>query len=893
MREQEKTTQSEAIQDKWHSLSIQVVEDALKTSSDGLSPDAVLRRRGVYGRNQLTKQYKDNFVKQTVRQLRNPLVFILILATVITFALQEYLDASVILLAVLVAVIVGVIQEGKASRAFDKLASSQVYRTTVVRQNKKHEIDSSELVPGDVVVLQGGMRVPADIRLFETKKLLINESLLTGEWLAVKKEVNEVSSNAPQIDRTNMAWMGTSASGGFGIGYVVATGNRTSVGKLARSLDMRDQALTPLQQEIASVTQIMLVIVVVLISLIFLLGLTSNIEFEEVLLTAIAIAVASVPEGLPAAVTIILAVGMETLLKRGGLVRNLLAAETLGSTTYVLTDKTGTLTEGKMALTDLIYANQANAASGSWTHDDAMHFLVHIATAAVGAYVDEDENQRTVLRGESMECAVLESALKLGIIKTNQQAVADRIDYLAFTSENRFAAGLMAGAEKNKLCVNGAPELLLKEASFVRTDEGVVEKRQTHTDYFTQSIEKVAKEGKRVMAVTYKEVDYINIPNQKADVLESLIFVGILIFSDPVRSDVAEAITGVKNAGAKVRLVTGDNRETALSIARAVGISRPEDIALTGDEVSELSDDELLETTKTVRVFARILPRQKLRLTRVLQTGGEIVAMTGDGINDAPALQKANIGIAVGSGTEVAKEASDLILVNNSFSTIYAAIEEGRRIIDNLRKIVAYLLSTSLTEAVLIAVALITSGPIPILPVQILWANMIEEGLMSVAFAFEKGGKKSMLRKPQNIREEGILSKHTMVFIAATVILVSAMLLSLYAYLRLIDTPLEELRSVMFLAISVDSLFIAFSFRSLSEPVWATRFKDNKFFFLSFSINCVLLAVVVSVPFLHSFLSYTPLPFELFILPILYGAAAMITVEFSKWLLLTRKANRV
>jgi Ca2+-transporting ATPase len=402
--------------------------------------------------------------------------------------------------------------------------------------------------------------------------------------------------------------------------------------------------------------------------------------------------------------------------------------------------------------------------------------------------------------------------------------------------------------------------------------------------HLLQSIAKCTNQGKRLVAVAYKKVGYDDIPETEPTLLDDLVLAGVLIIDDPVRKGVEKAIAGVQSAGAKVVLITGDNPQTALSIAQEVGIAAVDDAVLTGDDITSLSDEELLVALKKIPVFARVLPKQKMRIAMVLQQAGEIVAMTGDGINDAPALRRANIGVSVGSGTEVAKEASDLVLVNDSFETIYAAIEEGRRITANLQKIVGYLLSTSLTEVALIGTALITSSAVPILPAQILWSNMIEEGLMSVAFAFEKGDKNAMKRKPHDIHEEGLLFGGMLWFMAFVVTVLGMLTVGLYLYVQQLNLPLGQLRSVMFLAVSLDSLFISFAFRLLTVPIWKIPLHTNLFFLGSFILSVCMLLLVMTVPFFQYLLSYTPLPWELMILPLIASVAALVTIELGKFL---------
>jgi len=882
----EHNTNNTAEDRNWHAESYQSVLSMLGSDVDGLTPKEVEERRSAYGANAFSKKKGTTFLQRLIAQCMNPLTLVLLAAAVITFVIGDVVDGSVITFALCIAIFLGLFQEGRASRAFQKLEDSQVHMAFVLREGKRHEILAGELVPGDIVILQSGVQVPADMRLVDAKHLMINEAPLTGEWLAVTKALDALDVGTSLAEQNNLAWKGTFVVDGYGSGVVVATGDNTEVGKLSHELQDVLSVETPLQFEMKRVSRAMFIVIAVLVVAIFALGILRGESVSTMLITAIAIAVASIPEGLPAAVTIVLAVGMEALLRRGGLVRNLLAAETLGSATFVLTDKTGTLTEGRMAVTHIIHSeHEGGLSSEEWKDDVTSRMIFDTALCASDAFMDEiSETLDTyVVRGEPMERAILEAALDIGIAPTGESARAKRSDFLSFSSENRFAAGVFKDEQGFRMCINGAPEYILEAATHVEGARGAVVMTREQRALFAARIEKLTKEGKRVIGVGTRQVSSGTITASGEGLIAGNTFMGLIVFHDPVRKGVSASIEAVQKAGAHVRLVTGDNPETALTIARAVGIARPHDIALTGKDIATLSDSELYTVIKTTPVFARILPRQKMRLAQILQKHGEIVAMTGDGINDAPALQKAHIGIALGSGTEVAKEASDLVLVNDSFEIVQAAIEEGRRIMRNLQKIVGYLLSTSLSELVLIGAALVVGVPMPLVPAQILWANLIEEGLMSVAFAFEPGDKNAMKEKPRDIHTEGILDRHMLSFIALIVVVLSGLLLGLYAFLLAAGLPIDQLRSVMFLAVSIDSLFMAFSFRALSVPLWSIPFTTNKFFLGSFVISMALLFVAISIPFMQTLLSYTPLPLSWVLLTILYGLVTMIVIEVAKW----------
>ncbi len=876
-------------QAKWHSETAQTTLDILDSSHQGLAEKTVTARRAVYGENALPTASPPSLLKRIFEQLRSPLTLVLVGAFFLTLFFEEYVDAVVIAIALIIAVGVGILQEGRASKAFAKLTESQNELAQVTREGVRYELAARELVPGDIVYIEAGMQIPADVRLLKVKNFTVNEAALTGEWLAVSKQLDVVPIGIALAERSNMAYKGTYAAAGYATGVVVETGTRTAIGSLATELQMIHSDETPLQREVRRLSVYMLYIILTVITILFGIGVMQGQSVEEMLLISIAIAVASVPEGLPAALTIILAVGMEALLKRGGLVKNLLAAETLGSTTFVLTDKTGTLTYGRMSVSGILQGGRSINFEDSAMKEEISTDMVETALYASNAYYDQ--KQKTV-HGDAVEAAVYKLADHLDLVSDSTSWQDARTDYVPFSSETRFAAGIRKSGDSYRLCVNGAPSTLLAAATHYIDAAG-------STKPLTESIREEIQEaiagetmtGSRLIAVAKRDVLFHDLPEQTKDIMSDLVFQGLLVMNDPVRTDVKEAIAGVESAGARILLVTGDNAETARTIARQAGITITNDRVIRGTEIEEMSSPELLSAIKAgVTVFARVLPQQKLRLTNILQREGEVVAMTGDGINDALALQKANIGVAVGSGTEVAKEAADLVLVDDSFAVIYAAIEEGRRIVSNIKKVVGYLLSTAMSEVVLIGAALLTGGAAPLTAAQILWSNIVEEGFMGAAFAFEKGDKDAMRRRPQDIHKEGILSRDMFLFMAFGIFTLSSLSLALYFYLRLVlQAPFEELRSAMFLSISIDSIFMAFAFRSLTTPIWKIPLTTNKFFMGATVFNIVLLFIVLSVPAFRDILSYQPLPLLDIVLVFGVSLASLVVIEIGKWLFFERR----
>jgi len=807
----------------WHATTIEDTCTTFETDyMNGLSTETIAFRQKKSGKNELKKKRSLGFLGVIIKQFKSPLVVILLFAGVATVLLKEYLDSTVIFIALFINIVIGSFQERRSSQAFEKLNESQQKNATVLRDGKKIVIPVEELVPGDIVILEGGMYVPADIRLVETKELSVNEAILTGEWVAVEKEADVIHKDQTSLgERTNMVWMGTLVSSGRGIGVVVEIGARTQMGAIAEGLQLIDERVTPLQQSIRHIARFLVYIILASVTVIFLLGLFQGESISHMLLVVIAVAVASMPTGLPAAVTIVLAIGMESILRKGGLVRNLLAAETLGSTTIILTDKTGTLTEAKMKLFGL-YTLEGIEEGLTFAEGDNEH-LLSSAILTTDAFIEQkeetkEEETHITIHGRPIEKALVSAGIDRGIMQEKLFQEFPRIDFLQFESKRRFAISLhtQAGSTKHTLYFSGAPEFLIESATHVYHKNRSVKMTKEVRKLLLQKQNDMSEEGYRFIGIAYQEVGFDNIPLKQEDqegFIRESTFMGLIAFSDPVRTNVAESIKTVKRAGVRVVMVTGDNPKTAKQIALLTGIAHKEDDVLTGADIDHLSDKELFMEINRVPVFARVLPEQKLHIVRVLKSNNEVVAMTGDGVNDAPALQSAHIGIAVGSGTEVAKAASDIILINNSFTIITSAIKEGRRIIDNLKKIVSYLLSTGFSEIFVIGGALAVGAPLPLLPGQILWANIVEEGFMSFSFAFEKAEPGVMKRSPRENVSKRVLTKQIKKLIAIISVITGVFLTTLFFILRSLDMPIEEIRTFMFVALSLDSIFFAFSFK--------------------------------------------------------------------------------
>jgi len=866
----------------WHSLSTaEVVQHFNSNATRGLEGSAASLRLKEYGLNILTQQDRESLFDRVFRQIKTPIAFVLIAAGLAAFLLGELIDATVIVVALLVNIVIGFIQEGRAGNAFEALSKGEETHALIIRDGKRLDVLSKELVAGDVVLLNAGRQVPADVRIVRASDLSINEAALTGEWVPVPKHTDVLAEEIPLSQRRNMGFRGTTIVSGKGIGVVVATGDETEVGSLAQDLQSDIRSKTPLEKNMEGIAHLILFIVIVFAAAITMFGVLRGEPISDMVLIAIAIAVSAIPEGLPAAVTASLAIGMERILKFGGLVKNLLAAEILGTTTFILTDKTGTLTKGRMALIEY-------ALLGERTKDaDAAHTkaLLEAGSYASDAVLDDEGGEDgNVVHGRPIERSILLSAVHAGIAPVGDGQLVS----IPFSSDRRFGGAVVDVEGNHTFFMSGAPETLLSKSTQIF--DGITERNMTAADeaVFNRYLQEYTKQGLRVIGVAKKVLGEDGVSKVRNNVDKAAVdttFMGLLVFADQIREDVEESLERIGKAGARVVVVTGDNPNTALYVAREVGLCSEDGKVITGSDIEQMDDRELIRALNDHRVFARVLPNQKLRIARVLRSVGEVVAMTGDGINDAPALQAASIGIAVGSGTDVAKEAADLVLLNDSFSIIVKTIEEGRRLRDNIKKVVTFLLSTNFSEILLVGVALLIALPLPILPTQILWANIVGGGLFNFAFAFEPADKRTMERSPRDPEIKSILSKDVLRFIFLAGLITASLLLALYFYLLSVGAPIEEIRTVLFVGISFDAFFFAFSMKSLSKPIWKISLFSNMYLIGAFLVSVVVLFAALWIPPVAFLLSVVPLTgLEIGLLAVL-GLLNVLAIEFSKWVL--------
>jgi len=880
----------------WHSISADKTAEILNVNPKiGLSGKEVSDFQKRYGYNELSEKKPLSKAKIFLSQFKSPLIYILVVAGIISLFLEKWSDAIVIFAAVGINSVVGYFQEYKASIALGKLKKVLKQKAICIRAGREMEILQKYLVPGDIIVLREGYKVPADARIIKSSNLKINEAILTGEWISAYKTTDALPKNTPLADRDNMAYMGTLVEQGKGLAIVVAVGKDTEVGKISNLLEESKERKTPYQRKLSRLSTIITIAVLFVCLFILIEGLFSGRNFVEMFLIAVAIAVSAVPEGLPVAMTVILALGMQRILKKKGLVRKLVAAETLGSTSVICTDKTLTLTKGKMEVSDIISSNKEMA--------------IKIAALANEAFVENIDQPEPFwkIKGRPTDKALISAALKMGFKEYVLKREFKKVNEIPFDSKNKFIAALVEDKNfsgkgnsdngnsvgKKEIYVSGAPENIIRLSSFVQDKEEIKQVDEKTILRLKKDLENLTSKGIRAVAVAYKKLDA-----QKEDLdvkdIKDLIFVGYIGLKDPLRDDVKDAISSCRKAGIRTIIVTGDHLLTAKAVARELGILSENEKssdkgAIEGKELDKISDQQLAEMLPKISVFARVEPRHKFRIVGVLQEKGEIVAMTGDGINDAPALEKADIGISLGSGTDVAKESSDLVLLNNSFSVILVAVKEGRAIIDNIRKVITYLLSDSFTETVLIGASLIAGTVLPITAVQILWVNLINDGLPSISLAFEPEEKDLMRRKPAKNNEQ-LLNREMKVLIFIIGLITDFFLLLLYFFLiRHSNYQISHIRSVIFAGLAIDSLFYIFSCKSLRQNIWHIDIFSNKALIVSWLLGVLALVGALYIPFLQSLLGTKALNFFDWIVVLGFGFINLFLIEATKYYFITRR----
>lgn len=863
----------------------------MKSSRKGLSEEEANSRLEDYGPNRLPKKRGYSPFRIFLEQFKSPLIYILVLAGIAALFLKDYTDAIVIFAAVFLNAGVGFFQEKKASNALEALKDVLTLEAVVVREGQEKEVPQEDLVPGDIVILRAGDKVPADARLIKANNLKVNESALTGEWKPAQKQTRPLEEGTPLADRDNMVYMGTSLEDGEARAIVVRTGTDTGLGRIATMVSEEKKEKTPYQKKLARFSRVVGAFIGVVCLGIFLQGVSMQGDVVEMFKTAVAVAVAAIPQGLPVAMTIILAIGMQRIAKRKGLVRRLVSAETLGSTSIICTDKTGTLTEAKMELEGIYGIGKGKLSRESAVFKKSLE--IGLLTNESFIENPEDPEEDWVARGNPTEKAILKAAYRQGLRRDTVKKKKPGVDRVAFSSSYKYSAYLNKAEGKGlELNVMGAPEKLLSRSSGYLKDgkrrKMTLEKKAQFQDKNTE----LTSKGLRVIGVACKNMSEQERKKDLRDNVQELTFVGFMALHDPIREDVKEAITTCRKAGMRPIIVTGDHKLTAKAVAEELGFDVKEDQIIEGGELSRLSEEEFRSKFKDFKIYARVEPAQKMRIVEAWQSEGEVVAMTGDGVNDAPAIKRADVGVAQGSGTDVAQEVSDLVLLNDSFSIIVAAVEEGRAILDNVRKVITYLLSDSFTEIILVGFSILTGYPLPLTAVQILWINLAEDGAPSIALAFEPKEEGLMNRKP-NPKETPLLNREMKQIIFIIGVVTDLLLLGIFwGLLKFSGYSLAHVQTLMFAALGVDSTLYLFSCRSLRKNIWHIDLDANKLLLAGAAGSFLLVVAGVYVPILQTLLGTQALPLFDWLIIAIKGTLVLVGIEFIKWHWIVKKQVR-
>jgi potassium/sodium efflux P-type ATPase len=843
---------------KWYQLEKQEVFNKLQTSEDGLSKERAQTLLETHGPNKLPEGKGLSRLKILVHQFTSPLIYILIVAAIVTTFLGDYIDSGVIVAVLILNAIIGYLQEYKAETSVRALKRMVVPRARVVREGKEKEIPSESLVPGDIVLLVSGDKVAADLRLFKTTELRIEEAALTGESVPVEKKPQPIEEeNLTPGDQKNMAFMGTIVVNGRGRGIVVETGSRTILGQIAREVGEISISQNPLQQKIMKFSHLIGLLVLGSAVAISILGVLLGDSLAEIFKIAVAASVAAIPEGLPIVVTITMAIGISRMAKRNAIIRKLPAVETLGSTTVICSDKTGTLTKNEMTVKVIYDTQHTYEVTGSgydpkgeilhdWESCDETALKGLCGILRIGMLCNEsnlyEENGEFRVEGDPTEGALIVSAMKAGLQLEEEKKLYPQLSIIPFESERGFMATLHAHEGKKFVFAKGAPEKILEMCSLSPEGSPVDQEKALKT------AELFAQDGMRVLAMAYKEVagDFGELTHDNLGV--DFILAGMQGMIDPPRPEAVEAVKGCREAGIRVAMITGDHAVTASAIGRMFGITRGGSKALTGRELERMSDEDLSQKVQEVSVFARVSPQHKLRIVQQVMKHGEVVAVTGDGVNDAPALKAAHIGVAMGkSGTDVAREASDMVITDDNFASIFHAVEEGRVVFDNIRKVTLFLIPTGLAAIVSILVAMALGLPIPYVAAQLLWINLVTNGLQDVALAFEPGEKDVIKRKPRSLKE-GIMSRLMYERSLLVGLIISAGVIFNFISALEDGASVERARTIAVTTMVLFQFFQAWNSRSELRSVFTISPLSNPFLFYSMVAAFLAQIALVYVP---------------------------------------------
>ncbi|XLQ20007.1 MAG: cation-translocating P-type ATPase [Candidatus Moraniibacteriota bacterium] len=876
----------------------------LQSSENGLSDFDSSGRLNEFGKNELPKQKKMSRLRLFLRQFNNPLIYMVIAAALASFFIGHVIDALFIMFVVLLNAIVGYAQENKAEASLEKLQESVSQYVRVIRTGQKKEILAIDIAVGDVIDVMSGDRVSADGRLISCAELTVNESALTGEWHDVEKQVNIIEDEVIISDQNNMVFAGTSVTGGQGLYLVTATGIDTEIGKISNFVKNTEEPKTPLQKKFTDLSKIIGIVVFVSVLAFSALGLWRGEALEDVFMASVALVVSAIPEGLLPAITIVLIFGMRRLAKQRALVRKMNASETMGAITTICSDKTGTLTQGEMRVSHILTGSNellsfnecSNEICAGRDNLEGHAKALTIASLVNDAYIENpnDELSSMIVHGRPTDRALLMAGTQFGIDAEKFRRNNELLYQELFKSEKKYAIrAYKISEDKVRIMILGAPEQVLDNVSHIDVNDVRMPINSEEGSKLEETFERLTKKGLRVLAcseriLTKDAFDRLS----DEDKYKDMSLVGYIALKDPLREGVEEALSKAENAGIRLIVITGDHAVTANSIMTELGHSVAKQNISIGSELDELSDGEMQEKVKHTDIFARVLPEHKIRIVRALQANGEIVAMVGDGINDAPALKASDVGISVGNGTEIAKEVSDIVLLDSSFETIINAIEQGRVIYENIRRILVYLTADNFSALFLFFIAMLFGWPLPLLPLQILWINMVEDSFPNIALTTEYDKEGLMSEPPRNPNDPIITSVYKKFMI--TVFLVSGISAALLFWaVKEITGDIDIARTATFILIAFDSLTFVYVIRSFRRHVIRKDIFSNKFINLAVITSIILLAASMYVPFLSKFLGTVALGRDMLIVILIITIIEMIIFEIAKGILFIHKKSKI
>lgn len=838
----------------------------LSTSEKGLTKEEALKRLQTNGKNVINKSKKISIFKMIIGQLTDKMIIILFIASILSFILGEAAEGIVILIIIVINAVISIFQEKKAADAVEALRNMNAPMATVIRDGSAQDIHSADLVIGDIVFLEAGDIVPADIRLFKDNELMIDESALTGESEAVNKDALAILKDGLALgDRVNMAYSSTIVNYGTGLGVVTSVGMNTEVGKIAHMLENTDELDTPLKRKLEAVGKTLSIVGIIVSILIFIIGLLYGKDIISLLMISISLAISVIPEGLPATATIVMALGVQRMAKKNALVKKLPAVETLGSASVICTDKTGTLTQNKMTVVKtLFYDEFILNKEGNIPNE----FLL-------GCMLCNNASLNKSSTGDPTEVALLEYVKKENNDLFNTKF--NRVFEQPFDSVRKRMSVICEVNGKRICYTKGALEELLELCSYILKDNEVILLTDEIKVKILDKCEELSSEAYRILGFAYKNVDTIY--KEGDNVEDNLIFIGISSMIDPPREEVMPAIKTFKEAGIKVVMITGDHRLTAKAIAKKLGIYSDDDLVMTGEELHSISDEELIKKAPRITVFARVAPEDKLRIVKAYKANGEVCAMTGDGVNDAPALKQADIGVAMGKvGTDVAKEAADMLLLDDNFTTIEVAVKEGRRVYSNIQKVIQFLLSGNIAEVLVVFFSVVFNLSVPLMAVHILFINLVTDTLPALALGVDPENPDDMKKKP--VKEGSLFEKGLVTRVVFYGILLA--FISLIAYIIGVKNGYKDGITMAFLVLCLSQIVHALNQHSSTLSVFSKKHPKNKYLYIAMFVSFIILMFVVLVPPIANFFSLVSLSFSEWVIVALLSLTPLVVLEIFK-----------